>query len=108
MEPKNNGGTTDYYEIPRPELAAIIALLHNWNGKDFATLASDIRELFPQTLNDIIEFKNMKPWQHEVMKATYAIDARAKKNGGSELRELNKILYYTNRRKQQLLKELPK
>jgi hypothetical protein len=105
---KNNGGSTDYYAIPSPELSEITKLLNTWNGKDFIDLAEAIRALFPQTLNDLIEAKDMKPWQHEVMKATYAFDARVTKPGGSELRELNKILYYTNRRKQQLLKELPK
>lgn len=106
MDPSNNGGATDYYDLPRPTLTEISELLRNWNGKDFISLASDIRDLFPQTLNDIIEFKVMKPWQHEVMKACYAIDGRVAKPGGSEMRELNKMTYYIERRRQRLLKEM--
>ena len=56
-----------------------------------------IFELFPKTLNDIIEHKHMQPWQHEVMKACYALDERAEKNGGSKIREINKIIYYAQR-----------
>ncbi len=68
---KNNGGSTDYYALP-PDAT---------------------------TLNDLIESQGMQPWQHEVFKAVYALEARAKKNGGSRLREINKILYYAERGK---------
>lgn len=66
---KNNGGETDYYALPEG----------------------------CKTLNDLIEYKSMQPWQHEVIKAVYALDERAKKNGGSRIREINKIIYYANR-----------
>ena len=104
----NNGGKTSYYDLPLPKLGELVNSLDELlkRGESFLGIAKKISELFPQTLNDLIEFKEMKPWQHEVMKACYAINERAKKNGGSELREINKIIYYANRRKNQLLKDL--
>lgn len=97
----NNGGKTGYYDIPAPTVEKIARVLTGYglDGK-LKNAVEDIYKLFPQTLNDLIEHKNMKPWQHEVMKAVYAIDDRAKKNGGSEIREINKIIYYANRGKQ--------
>lgn len=68
---KNKGGSTSYYDIPKGA----------------------------KTLNDLIEYKNMSPNLHEIFKATYAIDERAKRNieGQDRLRELNKIKYYCER-----------
>ena len=69
---KNNGGTTSYYDVPEGA----------------------------KTLNDLIEHKRMLPWQHEVMKACYALRERAAKatdGSSSEIREINKIIYYANR-----------
>jgi hypothetical protein len=66
----NNGGKTSYYDVP-PET---------------------------KTLNDLIEHKNMFPFQHEIFKACYALKERALKGGNSSIeRELNKIIYYANR-----------
>lgn len=67
---ENNGGTTSYYDTPTGNT----------------------------TLNDLIEHKQMQFWQGEIMKAIYGLDGRIDKNGGSETRELNKIVYYVNRR----------
>lgn len=68
--PTNNGGKTDYYAIP-----------------DGAT-----------TLNDLIEFKRMAPWMHEIFKVIYAFDERSRKGGGfNPEREINKIIYYAER-----------
>lgn len=70
---ENNGGKTDYYNIPEKA----------------------------STLNDLIEYKDMRFWRGEVFKAIYALDERAERAGNetsSEVRELNKILYYVQRR----------
>lgn len=97
----NNGGTTDYYCVPGPNPILLESLIIQYANEErtLSDVIDQIYKLFPQTLNDLIEFKGMKPWQHEVMKATYALNERAQKNGGSELREINKILYYANRGK---------
>ncbi len=104
-KPENNGGKTGYYDLPLPDREKIrsylIAFKQNSMSLDFAL--DKILEQCPQTLNDIIEYKSMKPWQHEVMKACYAIDERALKNGGSYEREINKIIYYANRGLVQIL-----
>lgn len=55
--------------------------------------------MFPSTLNDLIEYKDMKPFQHEMFKATYALHKRAEKGNASIERELNKIQYYLDRGK---------
>lgn len=73
MMSENNGGKTDCYNIPEEA----------------------------RTLNDLIEYKDMRFWRGEVFKAVYALDERAKRAGNetsSEVRELNKILYYVQRR----------
>lgn len=98
---KNNGGSTSYYDLPIPckeELKNIISD----NSISITKRLEQILSLCPQTINDLIEFKNMLPWQHEVIKSCYAINERAKKEGGSEERELNKQVYYINRRRKQL------
>jgi hypothetical protein len=70
---KNNGGATSYYDVPK-------------NSK---------------TLNDLIEHKNMAFWRGEAFKALYALEERATRSNdasSSEERELNKVIYYCNRR----------
>jgi len=68
---KNNGGTTDYYIIPKDAV----------------------------TLNDLIEHKHMEFWQGDAFKTLYALQERATRDtNASEARELNKIIYYCNRR----------
>ena len=77
---QNNGGRTNYYDIPEGA----------------------------KTLNDLIEHKDMRFWQGECMKAIYALTdraARARDGSSSEERELNKIIYYANRRLAQLGRE---
>jgi hypothetical protein len=72
MTDKNNGGTTDYYAIPK-------------NAK---------------TLNDLIEYKDMTFAQGEIFKAIFAFNERANRStddSSSMLREANKILYYAKR-----------
>lgn len=98
----DNGGKTGYYDLPKPSLKELVMAIEMFCEQEEMSsteLAHEILGMFPDTLNDLIEHKNMKPWQHEVMKAVYAIDDRAKKNGGSEIREINKIIYYANRGK---------
>jgi peptidoglycan hydrolase CwlO-like protein len=73
MSAQNNGGKTDYYDIP--------------SGST--------------TLNDLIEYKNMPFWRGEILKAIYGLEGRMQKNKdekNAEIRELNKIIYYANRR----------
>lgn len=74
---ENNGGKTSYYDVPPGA----------------------------ETLNDLIEHKNMPFWRGEILKAAYGLEGRKEKNGGSEVRELNKIIYYANRRLRQIAKE---
>ena len=67
----NNGGATSYYDIPEGA----------------------------KTLNDLIEYKEMPFWLGELFKAAYALPERAtRSDNASEERELNKIIYYANRR----------
>lgn len=102
LKPKgaeNNGGKTGYYDLPLPDINDICKILQGiqeGNATIFQA-ANAVINLCPQTLNDLIEYKNMKPWQHEVFKACYAIEERALKNGASLEREVNKILYYAGR-----------
>jgi hypothetical protein len=99
MAIENNGGKTSYYDIPvldRSELRSL--LLNKISDKgEIETLIDKILELCPKTLNDLIEFKNLKPWQHEVMKAAYALEERSKKGNATPEREHNKIHYYNER-----------
>ena len=77
---QNNGGRTNYYDIPEGA----------------------------KTLNDLIEHKDMRFWQGECLKAIYALTdraARATDGSSSEERELNKVVYYANRRLTQLRQE---
>lgn len=101
---KNNGGKTDYYDLPQPDVDEIVNIL-NIDEISINDMANLIVELFPQTLNDLIEYKKMQPWQHEVMKACYALNERSERDGGSALREINKILYYALRGRNLILKE---
>lgn len=96
---ENNGGKTGYYDLPLPQRIDIEeVILKVIDGIITVPDAADeILALCPQTLNDLIEYKQMQPWQHEAMKATYALEARADKNGGSLVREINKIIYYAGR-----------
>ena len=107
MSAENNGGTTSYYDLPLPDRKAIqeILLSYSMHTISLQDATEGIRELCPQTLNDLIEAKGMKPWMHEVMKACYALTARAEKNGGSVVREINKIIYYAGRGLAIMLKE---
>jgi hypothetical protein len=99
VTPINNGGTTGYYDLPLPDRSKVeeIVLKLQRDQANYDSITNEILELCPQTLNDLIEFKNMQPWMHEVFKACYALNERATKNGGSRIREINKILYYANR-----------
>ena len=76
----DNGGTTSYYDVPEGAV----------------------------TLNDLIEHKHMPFWQGEIFKATYALADRAIRTNNfasSEQRELNKIIYFAERRLAMLAKE---
>ena len=102
MSAENNGGKTGYYDLPRPSKEYLMSYLESVlpeykTALILDVIATNILEFFPETLNDLIEHQNMKPWQHEVFKACYALDARAEKNGGSIIREINKMAYYTDR-----------
>lgn len=77
QQAQNNGGKTGYYDVPAGA----------------------------ETLNDLIEYKNMPFWRGEILKAAYGLDGRIEKNGGSEVRELNKIIYYATRRLNQIARE---
>lgn len=102
---ENNGGKTNYYNLPRANREELRKILEGltevpvYNFEKYIEEAIDkIYELFPDTLNDLIEHKDMKPWQHEVFKACYALEDRAKKGEfASEEREINKIIYYAKR-----------
>lgn len=99
MSAENNGGKTNYYDLPPVNdgvLLNILETIYRGNNTPKNGLVQ-IKQLFPQTLNDLIEFKNMAPWQHEVFKADYALNERALKGGASRVREINKIIYYANR-----------
>ena len=99
---ENNGGKTDYYALPIFTVIELEGLLELVATGDISprSMAETLVESFPSTLNDLIEHKEMQPWQHEVFKATYALRERALKNpkkGSSKIREINKIIYYAKR-----------
>lgn len=101
---KNNGGTTSYYDLPRPRLIDIEELIKLAVSRDISVenVAAAIDSLIPSTLNDLIEYKDMKPWQHEMFKSLYAMNERAARSsdGSSSItRELNKQQYYLDRGK---------
>jgi hypothetical protein len=96
----NNGGKTSYYNLPQPSVGKLNAIIACRTVKPLSDISNEIKELFPQTLNDLIEYKQFSPWQHEVFKACYALKERANKatdGSSSELREINKIIYYALR-----------
>ena len=102
----NNGGTTSYYDLPRPnkfkDFSDERKLLHDWQVPIviIERVIDSIYKKFPSTLNDLIEYKDMKPWQHEIFKADYALRERAVRatdGSSSILRELNKMKYYIDR-----------
>lgn len=99
MSAENNGGKTGYYDLPQIKDEDLINILKPLEEGMHSSsyVIHQLRLLFPNTLNDLIEFKNMAPWQHEVFKACYALNERALKGGASKEREINKIIYYANR-----------
>lgn len=108
----NNGGKTGYYDIPGPtveELAKEIKSHLVMSDCIAARIAECVRErILPSTLNDLIEFKRMPFWRGEAFKALYALEERAQRSAdasASEERELNKVIYYCNRRLAQIEKE---
>lgn len=114
MNTENNGGKTSYYDLPLPDrgkLKTLLIAFHNGQGlhKEIEETIDDILNLCPQTLNDLIEHKQMQPWQHEVFKACYAMEARAKRGKSfSKEREVNKIIYYAERGLSLIKKEIVK
>lgn len=72
----NNGGPTDYYKI-KPE----------W-----------------EDLMDIIEERELTYSQANILKSAFTFNLGRHK-GTDELREINKIIYFAERQKQQILKE---
>jgi len=64
---QNNGGSTSYYDVPEGA----------------------------ETLDDLIEFKNMSFGRGNIFKATYRL---GEKGNTTEIYDLNKIIYYANRR----------
>lgn len=106
---QNDGGKTGYYDLPTPSAEAIGEVLQNVGlvlcPELLEILCDKIKALCPQTLNDLIEFKKMEPWQHEVFKACYAIDGRAEVKGSPRLRDIRKIKYYAERAEMQELKK---
>ena len=64
-------------------------------------------EEFPRpTLDDLIEHKKMPFGIANIFKATYALTSRStRSSSSSETRELNKIIYYANRRLAQLARQ---
>ena len=97
LTPENNGGKTGYYNLPLPDKAKVKKILMTCVGNNVDETVDKLLALCPQTLNDLIEFKKMAPWQHECFKANYTLNARAEKNGGSKIRKINKMAYYTER-----------
>lgn len=99
---ENKGGKTGYYDLPLPSVSDIVQVLR-WfvieSPERLEIIAESFQKLCPQTLNDLIEFKNMEPWQHEVFKACYAIEGRSAVKGSPRLRDINKIIYYAERAK---------
>ena len=111
MSAENNGGKTNYYDLPLPDRDKLVALLCKSEillaHHEVDALIDKIIELCPQTLNDLIEHKNMPFWRGEIIKANYGLEGRMLKNkdkANAEIRELNKIIYYANRRLKQLEK----
>ena len=107
---ENNGGKTNYYDLPLPDPTKLMEILVKLETKEISKLDAInlILELCPRTLNDLIEYKNMLPFQHEIFKATYALEERADKISkkdiaAGKLREINKIIYYAIRGKNLLL-----
>ena len=111
FNPHNNGGKTDYYDLPKPSEIEIFNILakHVEDQVGFLEAAAkEIIENLPQTLNDLIEHKDMRFWRGDAFKALYALDERAAKaNDGSttEVRELNKVIYYCQRRLDAIAKQ---
>lgn len=98
MTAENNGGRTGYYDLPYPTREQLTDLLHAPIEMTTEQIIDAIYIMFPQTLNDLIEYKEMEPWRHEIFKATYAMKERAKKSKSySIVREINKIIYYAGR-----------
>jgi hypothetical protein len=105
LHSKNNGGRTSYYDLPyltsNPREALANYLEEYSTNPELTTwdIIDKILTIFPTTLNDLIEYKRMYPFQHEIFKACYALQERASKDikGGSILRELNKMKYYIER-----------
>ena len=95
----NSGGKTNYYDLPIPSERVLLSRIFSNTVLTDTQLYNSILELFPDTLNDLIEHKKMYPFQHEIFKACYALRERADKDikGGGILRELNKIKYYVER-----------
>lgn len=51
-----------------------------------------------KTLDDLIEYKNMPFWLGTIFKVCYAFNERSTRNSSSTVRrEINKILYYSDR-----------
>jgi hypothetical protein len=99
---ENNGGKTNYYDLPLPHPTKLAEIIRQHVDDVTAPLYETvdlIYEKFPSTLNDLIEYKDMYPFQHEIFKACYALQERASKDikGGGILRELNKMKYYIER-----------
>ena len=100
MSSENNGGTTNYYDLPLPDKGIVLDILIEVSEGSLNPIEATNRilALCPQTLNDLIEFKQMKPYQHEIFKACYAMEERAKRGKFASIeREINKIIYYANR-----------
>ncbi len=104
----NKGGKTDYYSLPPIneerlqtilETLVYIASTKDYNNATLVRTIDAIKNIFPNTLNDLIEYKDMKPFQHEIFKACYALQERSKRNidGNDTLRELYKMKYYVER-----------
>ena len=109
----NNGGKTSYYDLPIPSRKKIVEILNEHlrylNETDMLHLVESIFQAFPDTLNDLIESKQMEFWRGDAFKALYGLEGRILKSGkdevSAELRELNKVVYYCNRRIASLTKE---
>ena len=107
---ENNGGKTGYYDLPLPDRDKIQEILIELSDEEINLLSAlyKIINLCPDTLNCLIEAKNMPFWRGEILKAAYGLEGRMEKNKdpqNAEIRELNKIIYYANRRLKMLLKE---
>ncbi len=91
----NNGGKTDYYNLPKPSRQQLISVLETYFGDTFETLdclqddlLDDVISLFPDTLNDLIEYKDMRFWRGEILKACYGLEGRMEKNKVPEQAEI--------------------